>query len=227
MANDSPSTTHNSQTPVTALCTLPSQVRASADRFRSENDDSPRQTFNLIDTPGHGKLRHHAFTALTSTTASLQGLIYVVDSAAVASSTGLTEAAEYLHDVLLVLQKRNTQSKTSKGPKSINVLVAANKQDVFSSLPVGLVKSKLEEEIGRFRATKSKGLMDSGAGGSDEADEEAEWLGEYGAKEFKFAQLEEFGVEVAVVGGSVQGEGDEEKEKGKIEGWWRWVGENL
>ena len=156
----------------------------------------------------------------------MKGIVFVVDSAAVSSAAGLTEAAEYLHAVLLLLQKRHTQGKTSKDPQGIPVLVAANKQDVFTSLPVGLVKSKLEEEIAKVRRTKSKGLLDSGIEMEDDVggDEESNWLGEYGAKEFKFAQMEEHGVEIAVVGGNVRGEGDE---KGVVDDWWRWIGENL
>lgn len=141
------------------------------------------------------------------------------------SAAGLTEAAEYLHDVLLLLQKRHTQGKTSKS-QSIPVLVAANKQDVFTSLPAGIVKNKLEEELAKIRHAKSKGLMDSGIGMEDDAggDEEQNWLGEYGAKDFKFGQMEEHGVEVAVAGGNVKGDGGE---KGKVDEWWSWIGENL
>lgn len=150
----------------------------------------------------------------------------MVDSAAVSSAAGLQEAAEYLHDILLWLQKRHTQGKTSKGPTSIPVLVAANKQDVFTSLPAGLVKTKLEEEVGKVRENKNKGLMDSGVGMEDDAgrDEEGDWLGEYGAKQFRFGQMEEHGVDVKVLGGNVRGEGDE---GGKFEEWWGWIGENL
>jgi signal recognition particle receptor subunit beta len=152
-------------------------------------------------------------------------LIYVVDSAALSASAGLTEAAEYLHDVLLLLQKRHTQGKTSKDPNAVPVLVAANKQDVFSSLPAGLVKSKLEGEIAKVRQTRSKGLLDSGIG-MDEGggDDEVNWLGEYSAKDFRFQQMEEHGVDVKVVGGNVRGEGEE---KGVVGEWWAWVGENL
>ena len=178
-----------------------------------------------MDTPGHGKLRHHAISSLTSLSA-LKGLLFVIDSAAISSAAGLTEAAEYLHDILLLLQKRHTQGKTSKGPQAIPVLVCANKQDVFTSLPAGLVKVKLEEELGKVRQTRSKGLLDSGIGMDDDsaADEESNWLGEYGAKEFKFAQMQEHGVDVEVLGGNVKGEGGE---PGKVDDWWTWVGENL
>lgn len=150
----------------------------------------------------------------------------MVDSAAVSSAAGLTEAAEYLHDVLLLLQKRHTQSKTSKDPQAIPVLVAANKQDVFTSLPAALVKGKLEAEVGKVRQTRSKGLLDSGVGMEDDGsqDEEANWLGQFGAKDFRFAQMEEHGVDVKVVGGSVKADGNE---SGKVDEWWAWIGENI
>lgn len=179
----------------------------------------------MIDTPGHGKLRHHALTSLT-TSSALCGLLFVVDSAALSSSTGLTEAAEYLHDVLLSLQRRHTQGKSSKGKGEVGVLLCANKQDVFTSLPADIVKSKLEGEVGNVRASRSKGLsstVDSGIGMGEDADgdEEAGWLGEYGSKEFRFEQMREHGVEIEVLGGNVTGEG-----KG-VEEWWGWVGQNL
>jgi signal recognition particle receptor subunit beta len=150
----------------------------------------------------------------------------VVDSAAVSSAAGLTEAAEYLHEVLLLLQKKHTQGKTSK-TQAMPVLLAANKQDVFTSLPVGLVRAKLEDEITKVRLTRSKGLMDSGVGMEDDVggvDEEQNWLGEFGSVKFKFAQMEEHGVEVKVAGGNVKGDGDD---AGKVGEWWAWVGDNL
>lgn len=147
----------------------------------------------------------------------------MVDSAAVSSQQSLTETAEYLHDILLVLQKRHTLSKTSKDAPAVNVLVAANKQDVFSSLPPTLVKAKLEEEIGKVRITRSKGLLDSGIGMDEDlgtaagADEEVNWLGEFGSKKFEFGQMEECGVEVVVNGGNVMGEG---RDEGRVGEWW-------
>ncbi|KAI6892947.1 hypothetical protein KC355_g20887, partial [Hortaea werneckii] len=167
----------------------------------------------------------HAVSSVTSSKA-LRGILFLVDSAAVSSAAGLTETAEYLHDILLALQKRNAQGKTSKRPEQVPVLVAANKQDVFTSLPAGIVRSKLQEEITKVRQTKSKGLLDSGMGMDDDemVDEEANWLGAYGSKDFKFEQMEEHGVDIQIVGGNVKGDG---KEKGKVEDWWAWVGDNL
>ena len=187
------------------------------------------RAFQLLDTPGHGKLRHHALSVLdgtssnnyNNTAATLRGLIFVVDAAALSSATGLTEAATYLYDVLLALQRRHTGSRSSKGPAGLGVLVAANKMDLFTALPGGLVRRALEEEITKIRATRAKGLLDSGVG---EQGEEREWLGEGGEGPFRFEQMAESEVEVRVVGGNVVGEG---VERGKVEEWWAWIGENM
>ena len=56
------------------------------------------------------------------------------------SNEGLRQSAEYLHDLLLLLQTRSTKSKSSKAPKELPVLVAANKLDLFTALPAPLVK---------------------------------------------------------------------------------------
>lgn len=223
-----PAVTHTSQITASATCWLPDKTRAKEDRYRSENDEATKgkRSIRVVDTPGHGKLRQLALSSLTSGE-KLKGLIYVLDSAAVSSAQGLTEAAEYLHDVLLVLQKRHTQATTSK-TSSVSVLVATNKQDLFTALPAAVIKTRLQEEIGKVRATRSKGLMDSGiamdsvdgAGG----DEEASWLGEYGSSKFAFDQMLEVGVEVTVVGGNVRGDGDEGE---RADSWWDWIGENL
>ncbi|KAK3614804.1 hypothetical protein LTR56_027002 [Elasticomyces elasticus] len=226
LSNGTASPTHISQAPQTVVCQLPSSTRTSEDKYRSENDTSSRSRpkFVILDTPGHGKLRHHAMSSLTSP-GTIKGLLFVVDSAMVSSAAGLTEAAEYLYDILLLLQKRHTQGKTSKGPQGIPVLLVANKQDVFTSLPAALVKSKLQEELGKVRLTRSKGLLDSGISMEDEAgDEESNWLGEYGAKKFAFGQMQEHGIEVEVIGSSTSGKAED---AGGMHDCWSWFGANI
>jgi signal recognition particle receptor subunit beta len=150
----------------------------------------------------------------------------VVDAAALAEEDGLNEAAGYLHDVLLALQKRYTGAKTSKGPTEIPVLVAANKMDLFTALPASLVKHQLEKAITEVRIGRAKALRDAGAalsGGEDEVDEEKEWLGEGGEGAFEFSQLQEIGTTVDVVGANVVSG----KEVGSVSGWWEWVGQYL
>jgi signal recognition particle receptor subunit beta len=156
---------------------------------------------------------------------NVRGIVFVVDAASVAEEAGLNEAAEYLHDVLLALQKRYTGAKTSKGPKQIPVLIAANKLDLFTALPPHLVKVSLEKAITEVRRTRATGLKDSGValGGEEELlDEEREWLGEGGEGPFEFQQMEEVGTSVVVQGGNVLGaEGSDAKS------WFEWIAEHL
>lgn len=84
-----------------------------------------------------------------------------MDAASLAEEAGLTDAAEYLHDVLLALQKRHTGAKTSKGPKDVPVLIASNKLDLFTALPPHLVRLQLEKALSSIRKSRAKGLKDS------------------------------------------------------------------
>jgi len=123
---------------------------------------------------------------------------------------------------LLLLQKRTeSKNKAVKALKEIPILIAANKMDLFTALPAALVKSSLETEISKVRTSRSKGLLDSGIGMED-AEEKDDWLGEFESTEFKFKQMEEFDVQVEVIGGNVAG-----GEGPTVEKWWGWVSERL
>lgn len=227
-----PSETHTSQTPSTVELAVDADARGRRS-FRDDLDatGATATKFLLVDTPGHGKLRHHALQKRLVPTAAqsskLKAVVFVVDAAALSEPEVLADTAAYLYEVLLQLQKRMGATKTSKAPYAIPVLVAANKMDLFTALPAKLVKSNLEKELGRIRRTRSKGLLDSGvgtdefgaAGGADEADD---WLGEYGSAEFKFDQMREFDIDVAVEGGNVLGE-----DGPGIDKWWAWIGDKL
>jgi len=149
----------------------------------------------------------------------LKGIIFVVDATNVSDGTsGLTEAAEYLHDVLLTLQKRYTSSKTSKGPTEVSFLVAPNKLDLFTALPPKLVRNILENEISKLRATRSKGLLDAGVGVDEDVVDERDVLGGGGEGKFEFGLMEEYNVHVEVVGGNVLG-----TEGADVSQWWEWI----
>lgn len=219
--------THTSTTPLTVSAILPSPHVPASSHYRSPGDPAFERSRNflLLDTPGHGKLRHYA-TAQLADPKSIRAIIFVVDAAQLGDEAGLNEAGEYLHDVLLSLQKRYTNAATSKGPKEIPVLVAANKMDLFTALPPNLVKTSLEKTITEVRANKAKALRDAGAalsGGEDEVDEEKEWLGEGGEGAFTFEQMRESGTSVDVIGGNVIAG----KEGGDVEKWWQWIAEQL
>lgn len=114
-----------------------------------------------------------------------------------AGHTALSDAAEYLYDVLLVLQQRGT---------ACNLVIAVNKMDLFTALPPSLVSKELEGEITRLRRTRSAALLDSSVGQSGDADDaQSHWLGVSGRAPFTFSQLAEAGVHVDVLAASVVG----------------------
>lgn len=216
---------------------LPIITTTSSSRYRSAADPALQvhKRFLLIDNPGHGKLRHHALDSIVKPQ-KLKGIIFLVDAANLSSSSasgsggarsadeGLREAAEYLHDILLLLQKRATGATTSKAPSEIPMLIAANKLDLFTALPAPLVRTALEAEITNVRNSRLRGLLDSGISMGDTADagEEKEWLGDGGEGKFEFSQMEEVNVSVVVAGGNVSG-----SEGADVAKWWDWIGSVL
>lgn len=184
----------------------------------------------MKDTPGHGKLRTtqglaelQSMALTKDSSARLRGVIFVVDTAALVDEAVLRDTATYLHDILLVLQKRELNKSSSKRLSEISVLVAANKQDLFTALPPGSVKEKLEAEIDRIRKSKTKGLLDASADPGLDNDEDV--LGNDDAQglfSFKLLQVEA-GIKVEVVGGAVKTDSEEEYGSG-IRRWEEWVG---
>jgi len=216
--------THTSQSPLSVECELPVGTKAGSDKYRSDHDPTSNtiKKFFLVDTPGHGKLRHHAIDNVTNPQ-NLKGVIFLVDSATLsAGDEGLRQTADYLHDILLLLQKRKTVVKGSQHAGQLSVLVAANKMDLFTALPAALVKNTLESEITKVRVSRSKGLLDSGIGMGDADDDNDDWLGEMGSTDFKFAQLEEFDVNIEVIGGNVVG-----SDGPSVDKWWKWISQQL
>jgi signal recognition particle receptor subunit beta len=199
---------------------LPVTTKTASSKYRSANDPTLQihKRFLLIDTPGHGKLRYHALDCIHKTQ-NLKGIIFVVDAANLSSgSSGLRDAAEYLYNILLLLQNASSTSKVSKMQRDLPVLIAANKLDLFTSLPAPLVKSALESEITTIRSSRGKGLLDSTVGtNSLHLDQEKDFLGQDGQDKFEFSQMEDINVTVAIAGGSVIGG----------ETYWDWIGQYL
>ncbi|KAI8626912.1 signal recognition particle receptor beta subunit [Xylariaceae sp. FL1651] len=225
---DAAAETHTSQVPHAIELTVSSDAGASTFR-EAAREDAPgsHKKFLLIDTPGHGKLRGAAMGQLggdgksnmksqtqLGDSAMLRGVVYMLDAATLDDS--LADAATYLYEVLLALQKRAGSGRTSRSPNAVHVLVAANKLDLFTAMPASLVRSNLEAELGRMRQSRSKGLLDSGVGTDDIGSEEQDnWLGEYSSEKFTFGQMREFDIEVDVIGGSIL--------EGNIDKWWDWI----
>ncbi|KAI4133262.1 MAG: hypothetical protein LQ338_000320 [Usnochroma carphineum] len=218
-----PAATRTSQAPLTVEVSLPVKTPVASSRFRSPNDPTWEVTKKLLiqDNPGHSKLRHYAVDS-TGKPQDVHGIIFMVDAADLSTDTneGPRQTAEFLHDVLLQLQKQVTDSKSSKVRKQMPVLIAANKLDLFTALPAALVKTKLESEITKVRKSRSEGLLDSGVGAKNlDIGEEKDWLGETGDAKFEFSQLEEFNIQVHIRGGNVTGaDGSDVKQ------WYDWIG---
>lgn len=188
----------------------------------------------LKDTPGHGKLRSSQGIGYLQTTlrskkekSAIRGIIYVLDAASIAEGDeSLRDAAGYLHDVLLLLQRTvlNRGKFSSKAGNAVSVLVAANKQDLFTSLPPGSVRDKLEAEIDRIRKSRKRGLMNASVGTGINDDEEDVLGGDDAQGVFTFNLLEEeVGIKVEVVGGAVKGESEADTGAG-VRKWEEWIG---
>ncbi|GAB1199818.1 hypothetical protein APSETT444_009177 [Aspergillus pseudonomiae] len=234
--------THTSQTSNLTTVSLPASVPTASNRYRSVNDPSLKDTsknpvkYRVRDTPGHGKLRGpQGISQLSSMSDSkdskskLRGVIFTVDTAALSDVEVLRDTASYLYDVLLILQKRalNKGKSSLKVASEIPILVAANKQDLFTALPPGSVREKLEAEIDKIRKSKSKSLMDASVDASM-GDGDDDILGSSDAQNtFSFKCLEdEVGIRVDIVGGAVKG--DEGSDLGSgVRKWEEWVGQCL
>ncbi|KLJ10039.1 hypothetical protein EMPG_14557 [Blastomyces silverae] len=240
-----PRETHTSQVSSFVPITLPPTVPIGSNKYRSVNDPTLGEaaknltTYRLRDTPGHGKLRaSQGIASLLSLSdpkrkgpAGIRGVIFMLDSAALSQSDEtLRDAATYLHDVLMTLQNRvykngeRISSSSSKKTPKIPVLVAANKQDLFTALPPNSIKAKMEAELEKIRVSKRRGLLDVSMKGLS-AEEEPDMLGgDEREGPFTFQMLDEqMGIKVDVIGGAVVG--DDETDRGSgVRRWEEWVG---
>ncbi|KAM3435036.1 hypothetical protein NHJ13734_005738 [Beauveria thailandica] len=215
-----PAATHTSQSSQSVELHASTDAANKTTYRNHDESDGTYTKFLLVDTPGHGKLRNAALGKLRRAD-KLRAVVFVVDAAALGEHDVLAATAQYLHDALLVLQKKATTTvKDRRG--AVPVLVAANKMDLFTALPAAMVRANLEAEISRIRASRSKGLLDSGVGADELGTEEQDaWLGEYGADKFSFAQMQEFGIDVDVLPGTVMAE---EPDADK---WWWWIAQRI
>lgn len=215
---------------------LPPGTPLGSNKYRSENDlevaasKKKATPYKLIDTPGHGKLRSaQALSYMTRPNSGLRGVIFMLDSAAVDASAGgdggavAQDTVRYLHDVLLTLQRRPKYVKKAKAA-DVRVLVACNKQDLFTALPPAAIKDSLQGELEKVRVNRKKGVSAVDAREDVDEDEDETVLGGGGEGDFSFKMLEEeLGVAVDVVGGNVLGD-----EQGNgVRRWEEWIGSCL
>lgn len=94
--------------------------------------DASGTHYDLVDVPGHQRLRYRYTDYLPVTRA----IIFVVDSTTLARQVRFV--AEYLYDVLAQKQVQANQ---------IPVLVACNKCDLITALPKDKIQQRLEDEM--------------------------------------------------------------------------------
>ena len=227
----SASPTRLSQIATTVGMRLPPGTPLRSNKYRSENDYEVAASrknstpYKIIDTPGHGKLRsEEALSWITKADISLRGIIFTLDSAVIDGSSDDGESAKdtvgYLHDVLLSLQRRPKAVKKAKG-EDVRVLIACNKQDLFTSLPPAAIREKLQVALERVRTTKKRGVTAVDAREDQDENEDETVLGGGGEGRFDFKMLEaEFGVGVDVIGGFVKGDEDGNGARK----WEEWIG---
>lgn len=148
----------------------------------------------------------------------------MLDSAAIESSDSSMskDTAQYLHDVLLALQRRPRTVKKAK-TEHVSVLIAANKQDLFTALPANAIRGRLQDDVERVRTSKRKGVSAVDAKEGDVDDEDATLAGG-GEGAFTFKMLEdEYGIVVEVIGGAVKGDEDGMG----VKKWEEWIGSCL
>jgi signal recognition particle receptor subunit beta len=176
----------------------------------------------MIDTPGHGKLRSEQALSCVENPA-LKGIVFVVDAASLDSSeqSALRDTAIYLHDTLLALQRIQTGKEKRKN--GFHVLIAANKQDLFTALPPGTVRSLLDKEVNGVKQSRSRGLVAVDKNeDADDAEETVLGGGGEGAVSFRTLH-KDYDIAIDVLPGSVRGE-----EAGKgIRMWEAWIGSCL
>ncbi|EWC47028.1 hypothetical protein DRE_03790 [Drechslerella stenobrocha 248] len=204
---------------VSATVKLPTSVleqSSSEDGETSLPEETGSHSFHVKDTPGHPKLRSQALTSINLSTKSCIGIIYMLDSAVLSSQPRFTDTVEYLYELLLVIQKQYASlSDSSTGPPDpTKLLIACNKNDLFTALPSAKISSLLQTELGRMKETKRKGLLNAGAGEDDDEDLDRV-LGDDNSNQVTWDGLREVGIEVSVQSGSIK--------RRALDGWKGWM----
>ncbi|CCH58827.1 hypothetical protein TBLA_0A10490 [Henningerozyma blattae CBS 6284] len=202
------------------ILTVTSQEPNIANNFKLSNSNN---SFTLIDYPGHIKLHYKLLNNLKNFK-NLKGLIFLVDSTI--DPKNLTDTAQFLYDILVITEN------TKYFNNGVDILLACNKSELFTSRPVKKILETLEFEIDKIikRQKSSLGsastVLASGIqrkGRSNEDDDENNdgtdsplFNAVIGSQGFKFSALEGT---FDVLDGSVQ--------KNKTSKWEEWIDERF
>lgn len=119
---------------------------ASQGVYKYNDSDKHSATIDLMDYPGHVRLRGGLLNRSILGQRKLQRILFVVDS-----SISTTEAADFLYDVLLAAQNKIIHNK-------IRILVCCNKSDTKLAKNYKRIQLQLKAELNRLRGTR--GTMD-------------------------------------------------------------------
>ncbi|KAG5519123.1 hypothetical protein PMAC_002211 [Pneumocystis sp. 'macacae'] len=154
----------------------------------------PGKKVVLVDFPGHSKFYH-----MFRETDHIQSVIFMLDSSIIIKN---------VHHVsqLLYLLLKDLRVKKIK-----SLLIAANKDDLFTSLSASKISSILEENLEEISFSRSKGIAEI-----DEKDDDDDWLINAEGK----VQLDDIrGLDVVVLNGSVEND--------RFSSWTEWMFRSL
>lgn len=167
--------------------------------------DIPQSLFKLIECPGHQKLHNFTFDEIKNSS-NIRGLTYVLDSTL--DPKKMVENAKFLYEIL---------TRTERRANGVDILIACNKSDQFSSRQVKTIKHILETEIDKYRKLSVSNISKSNEDGTDfDEDDETKQLGVSLNDSFNFDKLEG---QIHILSGSVL--------KNKIETWEHWIDERV
>ncbi|KAG4304076.1 hypothetical protein PORY_002440 [Pneumocystis oryctolagi] len=134
----------------------------------------------LIDFPGHPKFYH-----LFRETKHIKSVIFMIDASVI------------IKNAYHVAQQFYVLLKDLRAKKIKSVLIAANKNDLFTSLPAPKITSILEEKLSDIILSRSKGIIEM----DENDDDDDDWLINAEGK----VQLSDIqGLDVMVSSGSVE-----------------------
>ncbi|KAH3683927.1 hypothetical protein WICPIJ_005127 [Wickerhamomyces pijperi] len=166
--------------------------------------DIPQLSFKLVECPGHQKLHNFVYDEIKNSS-SIRGLIYMIDSTL--DPKKMVESAKFLYEIL---------TRTERKANGVDILIACNKSDQFSSRQVKTIKQILETEIDNYRKLSVSNISKSNEDGTDFDDDETKQLSVSLNDQFNFEKLEGH---IHISNGSVL--------KNKIESWTNWIDERV
>ncbi|ODQ48323.1 hypothetical protein PICMEDRAFT_80042 [Pichia membranifaciens NRRL Y-2026] len=140
------------------------------------------QDIEILDFPANPKLKTLYLTPhLHANLNSVQGIIYIIDSSNF-DTKSCHQAAEDLLELMNI-----TEGK----PNGVDILVFANKNDLFTSKKSSKIKEMLEAEVSKIYQLKLRGLSKVDLAGKDGGEEDNDNL-DLATKDgkFEFQQLE-------------------------------------